>query len=59
MVQREQVMDIVDEKNIVEAARKVKKLLQSSTVIKSGDETKIKKVVNLGLTPGEPYSPEL
>lgn len=59
LVQRDQVMTIVDEENNVEMAGMVASLLKPSTVTKMGDETKISKVINLRLTQGGPESPAL
>lgn len=47
LVQRYQVMAIVDEKRSVETAGMVTSLLQPSTVTTIGDETKITRVVNV------------
>ena len=59
LVRRDQVMAIVDEEHSTETAGMVATLLQSSTVMTAGDETKLIKTVNVGLTQGGPASPAL
>ena len=59
LVQREQIMAIADEEHSVATAGMVATLLQPSIVMTRGDETKLQKEVNVGLTQGGPASPAL
>ena len=52
-------MAIVDEERSVATAGMVATLLQTSTVMTMGDETKLKRRVNVGQTQGGPVSPAL
>lgn len=53
LVQRDQVIEIFDEKNNVETAGMVTTLLHTSSVMSTSDETKLTTEVNFGLTQGE------
>ena len=59
LVQRDQVMAIVDEEHSVATAGMVATLLQTSSVMTKGDETKLLMNVDVGLTQGGPASPAL
>ena len=59
LVQRDQVMAIVDEEHSFDTAGMVASLLQPSTVTTMGDDTKLQRIVNVGLTQGGPASPAL
>lgn len=56
---RDQFMAFVAEEYSVEVAGMLATLLQLSTVTTAGDETKLTKVINVGLTQGCPASPAL
>lgn len=57
LIQRNQVLEIVGEEHSVATAGMVAPLLQSSTVMNKGGDSKLKKVVNVGLTQGVLASP--
>ena len=59
LVQRDQVMAIVDEEHSVATAGMVATLLQTSTVTTAEDDTQLKMRVDVGLTQGGPASPAL
>jgi len=59
LVQRDQVMAIVDEEHSAATAGMVATLLQTSTVMTMDDESQLKLRVNVGLTQGGPASPAL
>ncbi|KAL3917254.1 MAG: hypothetical protein SGILL_004801 [Bacillariaceae sp.] len=54
LVQRDQIMDVVDEEHSVETAAMVATLLQTSTVMTKGDLTKLKQDIEVGVTQGGP-----
>ena len=59
LVQRDQVMAIVDEEHSAATAGMVATLLQTSSVMTKDDETKLLLNVDVGLTQGGPASPAL
>ena len=59
LVQREQIMQIVDEEHSAETAAMVATLLQPSKVMTKGDETKLVADIDVGVIQGGPASPPL